>query len=611
MPTASRPAATGLDICWHGPAVTRPSTIILTCADDGELATHLRWTTWSATRATATGIVTWREFSAASRGTRHWGAAAADVTLTDPMPEPHHQVLFTELELHVTGPTPKRFMRDLTFDEAPLPPPPHPARPPSPGTSPVTSPVKGHRTRMQPSGTLSYGQIEGYWVDAGGSTGSTNGYPDPEIAAAITYYESSYQPGVIQPYVDYCTLSGGSPTSNSAGWGLWQITCGNEVPQYGTDFQLLDPWNNAEAAVYLFDSRGFEPWATYTSGAYTGDIQDINPDTGLTDPGEYEYIAQSGIPSGTPSSPSSDPGSVYGSPMAAAYAFWMGGGTAYDLWEAQGAAVSSLSGPTNRGYGTLGSAPAVGVDGNGYTYVFWQGTSPQYDLYEAYWNGSSWSGPVNRGEGPLGSAPTVAVTRSGTAYVFWEGQDGNLWEAQGPANPSDGALSSPTNRGYGPLGSAPTAGVDSSGATYVYWEGTGPQYELYEAYWNGSGWTGPVNRGQGPLGSQPSVAITPGGTAYVFWEGTDGDLWEAQGPANASDGSLSGPTYRGYGPLGSNPAAGVDGFGNTFVYWEGTAPQSELYEAYWNGSGWTGPYNRGQGPLGSAPTVAIYSYTVG
>jgi len=27
----------------------------------------------------------------------------------------------------------------------------------------------------------------------------------------------------------------------SAGWGLWQITCGNSDPQLGSDFQVLDP----------------------------------------------------------------------------------------------------------------------------------------------------------------------------------------------------------------------------------------------------------------------------------------------------------------------------------------------------------------------------------
>ncbi len=291
----------------------------------------------------------------------------------------------------------------------------------------------------------------------------------------------------------------------------------------------------------------------------------------------------------------------------AAYVFWTGTGSSADLWHAQGPADGSLGSPASLGMGPLGSPPAAGVDANGATYVYWRGQGPQYDLWEAYWNGSGWTGPVNRGMGPLGSAPTVAVTGSGTAYVFWKGQDGNLWEAQGPAT---GTLSGPYNRGMGPLGSAPAAGVDANGATYIYWEGTAPQDNLYEAYWNGSGWTGPVNRGMGPLGSAPAVAITGGAgvtgggpTAYVFWKGQNGDLWQAQGPAN---GSLSGPTDRGMGTLGSAPAAGVDVNGYTYVYWEGSSPQ-DLFEAYWNGSAWTGPYNRGEGPLGSQPTVAIFS----
>jgi hypothetical protein len=154
--------------------------------------------------------------------------------------------------------------------------------------------------------------------------------------------------------------------------------------------------------------------------------------------------------------------------------------------------------------------------------VYWEGTGPRYDLWEAYWNGSKWVGPFDRGMGPMGSAPTVAVTGSGTAYVFWKGQDGDLYEAQGPA---DGKLAGPADRHMGALGSAPAAGINSRGDTYVYWQGTGPQDDLWEAYWNGSKWVGPFDRGMGPLGSGPSVAVTGGGTAYVFWKGQDGDLY--------------------------------------------------------------------------------------
>jgi hypothetical protein len=583
---AGSPASTAVEVCGQGPAVVRPSSVILACADHGTIAEHLDWLSWTGTQAMATGTVTWRTCFASCAGSKDWDSAAADVTLTDPAPESGKGILFTRLDLHVTGPTPPGFMRSVVYDEAPAPPP-HVSVPavPQEGRSPAAA---GSAVSAAPSGTLGYAQIEGFWVDAGGPSGS-----DAQIAAAITYCESSFEPGAIQPDEPYSTT----------GWGLWQITPGNSVSQYGTDFQVLDPWNNAEEAVYKYNAAGgFSPWTTYTDGCYANHLQSTSADTGLTDPGEYEQVGSA--PSGTPSSPAADPGSTYGAPMAAAYTFWEGTGSSYDLWEAQGAAVSSLTGPTDRGMGPLGSPPAVGIDdSNGYTYVYWEGGGPSYDLYEAYWNGSSWVGPFNRGMGALGSEPSVAVSSNGTAYVFWEGTNGDLYEAQGPA---DGALSGPYNRGMGPLGSAPTVGIDSNSYTYVYWEGDNGA--LWEGYWNGSGFVGPYDRGMATLGSKPSVAVTPNGTAYVFWEGTNGDLYEAQGPA---DGALSGPDNHDMGPLGSAPSAGVDGFGNTFVYWEGQGSSYDLWEGYWNGSGWVGPFDRGQGPLNSPPAVAIYSYTTG
>jgi hypothetical protein len=489
------PQSTGVEICGQGPAVVRPSSAILACADHGTIAERLHWSSWTGTQAMATGIVTWRTCFMDCAGSKDRDSTTADVTLTDPAPEPGRGILFTRLDMHVTGPTPPGFMRNVVYNEAPLPPP-HISVPavPQEGSSPVAPPSQ---PSAAPSGMLGYAQIAGFWVDADGPSGSdpnVPGYTYPQVAAAITYCESTFQPGAIQPGEPYSTT----------GWGLWQITPGNSVPQWGTDYQVLDPWNNAEEAVYKFDAAGgFSPWTTYTNDCFSHYLQTTSPDTQLTDPGEYEQVGSA--PSGTPSSPAADPGSTYGPPMAAAYAFWEGGGPSYDLWEAQGAAVSNLTGPTDRRMGPLGSAPAVGVDGsNGYTYVYWVGAGPSSDLWEAYWNGSSWVGPFNRGMGPLGSEPSVAVSRNGTAYVFWEGTNGELYEAQGPA---DGTLSGPYNRGMGPLGSAPTAGVDGFGNTFVYWKGQGPSYDLWQGYWNGSGWVGPFNRGQGPLNSPPTVAI--------------------------------------------------------------------------------------------------------
>jgi hypothetical protein len=579
--TASRPA---VEVCGQGPAVVRPSSVILTCADHGMIAEHLHWSSWTGTRAIGAGTITWQAGEANGAGGAHWDSTTGAVTLTDPVDQTGPGVLFTRLDLHVTGSTPPGFMRNVAFSEAPAPAVPAAAQPGRPATAlPSQTSAAPAQTSAAPSGTLGYAQIEGFWVYAGGPGGS-----DAQVAAAITYCESSFLPGIIQPDQPYSTT----------GWGLWQITPGDSVPsQYGSDYQLLDPWNNAEGAVYKFDAAGgFSPWTTYVDGCYASHLQTTGPDLTVSDPGEYAQI--NSAPSGTPSSPAADPGSTYGTlfpainapslaltSSATAYVFWKG--TDGDLWEAQGAATAALSGPYNHGMGTLGSGPAAVVNSAGDTYVYWEGTDQ--DLWEAYYNGSGWTAAANLGMGPLGSPPAVALTSSGTAYVFWKGTDGHLWEAQGPAA---GTLTGATDLGMGTLGSAPTAGVDASGNVYVYWEGT--DGNLWETYWNGSAWSAATSRGMGPLGSRPSVAVTSSGTAYVFWKGTDGDLWEAQG---AATGALGGPYNQGMGTLGSGPTAGVGSSGATYVYWKGTGPGYNLYEAYWNGSGWVGPYNRGMGPL--------------
>jgi hypothetical protein len=315
LAATAQPAPVSVEVCGQGGAVTRPASMILTCADDGEQAESLHWTSWTADGATATGLVAWRACTADCARDTVWHTAAAQFILSAPIAEPHAGRLFTKLTLHTTGATPAGFMRDLSFDETPVaaasPTNVNPAAPtegqssttPTPGASAnVVSPAAA-------SGTLGYAQIEGFWIAAGGSSSTA------ETAAAITGAESSFIPGIIQQGVDYCGSG-----SDRAGWGLWQITCGNSVPDYGTDFQLLDPWNNAEAAVDKYDAdvadgvNGFDPWSTYTSGAYKSYLTSATPATGLTDPGEY--VQDGSTPSGTPSSPAADPGSTYGPPMS-------------------------------------------------------------------------------------------------------------------------------------------------------------------------------------------------------------------------------------------------------------------------------------------------------
>jgi hypothetical protein len=294
-------AAPAVEVCGQGPAVARPTNMILTCADDGELAANLHWASWTAAKATATGKVTWRACSTLCADSRRRDSTSADYTLSDPVHVAGQGTLFTRLELHVTGRTPRGFLRNVAFDETPV-----------TGATPAVSHKRG--IRAAPSGTLGYAEIEGYWLYAGGPDGSSGGYTDAQIAAAITGAESSFLPGIIQPDVDYCGAG-----SDRAGWGLWQITCGNSVPQYGTDFQILDPWNNAEEAVYKCEQdvdagdNCFDPWSTYTEGTYENFLQTTSPDMSISDPGEYVQV--NSTPSGTPSAPAPDPGSTYGPPM--------------------------------------------------------------------------------------------------------------------------------------------------------------------------------------------------------------------------------------------------------------------------------------------------------
>lgn len=159
-----------------------------------------------------------------------------------------------------------------------------------------------------PSGALSFAQLEGYWVAAGGP-------PDVAAdAAAITSPESGYQPGAIQQGTSYCGAG-----SDKTGWGLWQITCGDSVPAFCVDFQILDPWNNAEAAVAKYKAAGnsFSPWTSYKSQKYYDALAANAPPPApaqVTDLGQFVPIGVA--PAGTHNT--SQPGSTCGPTMPGA-----------------------------------------------------------------------------------------------------------------------------------------------------------------------------------------------------------------------------------------------------------------------------------------------------
>jgi hypothetical protein len=406
-------ASPALEACGVGAALVRPSSIVLACADGGEWAKQLNWSSWTATKATATGIVTWRACVADCATSTEWDSASTDVTLTDPVPEAGKGVLFTELELHVTGPTPQGFLRDMSLNEAP-----EPAVPPA---APATSQAPEEAQRSSaPSGTLGYAQIEGFWIAAGGPNSSDGSYTTAQIAAAITGAESSFLPGIIQPYEDYCDWD----TDSVAGWGLWQITCGNSVPQYGSNFQMLDPWNNAEAAVYKYDYNGFKPWTTYNDGAYKDFLQQTGPDTSVCDPGEYWQI--NSTPPGTPSTPAPDPGSTYGPAMpgcsqpkpAPAFqaAFQASTGLLYTYDPQNKSHVDTHLGMKAR------TSPAIAVGSRGSEVAFQANTGLLY-TYDPKTNGH-----VDTRLGmAAGTSPAIAASPGGGFEVAFQANSGLLY----------------------------------------------------------------------------------------------------------------------------------------------------------------------------------------
>lgn len=103
--------------------------------------------------------------------------------------------------------------------------------------------------------------------------------------AAIAMAESSGN-NVVQQGQPYSTT----------GWGLWQITPGNSVPQFGSDQALLNPVANAQAAHAKWVGQGLGAWTTYTSGAYKQFMQgNVTPaNDGSTGSGGSDSLSPAG-----------------------------------------------------------------------------------------------------------------------------------------------------------------------------------------------------------------------------------------------------------------------------------------------------------------------------
>jgi hypothetical protein len=98
---------------------------------------------------------------------------------------------------------------------------------------------------------LTYSQLEGLWIQNGGSTSLA------PVMAAIALAESGGNPSARND-----KDNGGTQSS----FGLWQISTGTHTPPASN---WADPNENARLAVGKYKSQGLKAWGTYTSGAYT------------------------------------------------------------------------------------------------------------------------------------------------------------------------------------------------------------------------------------------------------------------------------------------------------------------------------------------------------
>jgi Lysozyme like domain len=115
------------------------------------------------------------------------------------------------------------------------------------------------------TGTLySYAQLEGLWVNAGGSAAMA------PLMAAIAEAESGGCSTAVNP-----TDNGGTQSS----FGLWQISTGTHTPPSAS---WADGATNAALALAKYKSQGLGAWGTYTSGAYKAFMNGATtPDTSV------------------------------------------------------------------------------------------------------------------------------------------------------------------------------------------------------------------------------------------------------------------------------------------------------------------------------------------
>src|SRR5215469_8572358 len=105
---------------------------------------------------------------------------------------------------------------------------------------------------------LTYGQLEGLWIAAGGPKDAAS------TMAAIAIRESGGQPWAN----NYHDTNGAGGTQTS--WGLWQISNGTHSRPVRN---INNPFVNAQQAVAKYRAAGLQPWG----GTHNTTIRNVPP----------------------------------------------------------------------------------------------------------------------------------------------------------------------------------------------------------------------------------------------------------------------------------------------------------------------------------------------
>jgi hypothetical protein len=243
------------------------------------------------------------------------------------------------------------------------------------------------------------------------------------------------------------------------------------------------------------------------------------------------------------------------------YVFWTGRGSGAHpltnaLWYAFTNPDGTWSGPFLLAFGPVTSAPAVTTDNAGNMYIFWRNAAGFLDEISCAGGRTCGAGSPQQVTanghpiGPMGSAPAVGISGNGgssklgggSLYVFWRGAGGHyLWTAYlrfarwwGPDRVRD-----TTGHLLGPMGSGPTIGLGGTEG-WIFWQNASDKglEETTVTIPDTGPHLGPKPGRYAPqhhaklavrLASAPflTFAFHTGCAQSVFWKGSNADVWMA------------------------------------------------------------------------------------